>query len=617
DLRFQKEQYRKRLQETIDDLLPVAREIPAPGVMYSKVTVREAVQRPNGYFHTLPSYSTYEFETFKPYMAGMVINSDEKELNPGVINGQSYSEIHKRDLTLKDYTSRVGNLKKVTLYNHPVRSPHQSEIVSETYYHYLHDEADTTALADQVNEYEPLLAAFKQQGVIQETYLDARVIEPKARRSPIYGIVSRRHTYPSIKTGETVVNHRTGITTNTRNLAYDFYSGAELKTLSEDGLGNHYVTEKLAAYQRTPYSEMGLMIDGGKNMLTQQAGSYTVKVKGETDLTPVGLVSAEVQTWSNKVPVLITDGAPRVTQDGVWRKEAMFNFNGTAPLLADGTYPYADFTQHAFDYTNAQGHSNPYWEQANRVSLYNYNSHALEAVDINEDQVASRMDPRQFRVLATVANASYDEVYYSGAEYYEGNDGTEGGVSRLSGAPTTGRAHSGSYSLITAPGREGFEVVLEHPKERRYRASVWAYLPGDAETPEEMRRVELYAEADGVQVASVSPEFQENKSKNWYLMNLDIDPPPGTQTLRVSVYNDAIRAIYLDDFRVHPQDAVMTSYVYNQRTGEVTYILDKDNLYTQFEYDAMGRLTRTYREIFYTVDRVLNETIYHYSNENK
>ncbi|MEM9339958.1 MAG: hypothetical protein AAGA66_14570 [Bacteroidota bacterium] len=276
DLRFQKEQYRKRLQETIDDLLPVAREIPAPGVMYSKVTVREAVQRPNGYFHTLPSYSTYEFETFKPYMAGMVINSDEKELNPGVINGQSYSEIHKRDLTLKDYTSRVGNLKKVTLYNHPVRSPHPPEIVSETYYHYLHDEAGTTGLADQVNEYEPLLAAFKQQGVIQETYLDARVIEPKARRSPLYGIVSRRHTYPSIKTGETVVNHRTGITTNTRNLAYDFYSGAELKTLSEDGLGNHYVTEKLPAYKRAPYSEMGLMIDGGKNMLTQQAGSFSV-----------------------------------------------------------------------------------------------------------------------------------------------------------------------------------------------------------------------------------------------------------------------------------------------------------------------------------------------------
>jgi hypothetical protein len=53
----------------------------------------------------------------------------------------------------------------------------------------------------------------------------------------------------------------------------------------------------------------------------------------------------------------------------------------------------------------------------------------------------------------------------------------------------------------------------------------------------------------------------------------------------------------VDDFRIHPFDAAMTAFVYTP-WGELSHILDDNNLYTQYTYDQMGRLTATYRESF-------------------
>ena len=54
--------------------------------------------------------------------------------------------------------------------------------------------------------------------------------------------------------------------------------------------------------------------------------------------------------------------------------------------------------------------------------------------------------------------------------------------------------------------------------------------------------------------------------------------------------------MYFDDVRWHPVDAPLVSYVYDPGTGQVTYVLDGDNLYTRYSYDATGKLVRTYQE---------------------
>ena len=56
--------------------------------------------------------------------------------------------------------------------------------------------------------------------------------------------------------------------------------------------------------------------------------------------------------------------------------------------------------------------------------------------------------------------------------------------------------------------------------------------------------------------------------------------------------------IYFDDFRLQPVDASMTAYVYDEKTDELTYTLDNNNLYTRYVYDDMGRLISTAIETF-------------------
>jgi YD repeat-containing protein len=65
-------------------------------------------------------------------------------------------------------------------------------------------------------------------------------------------------------------------------------------------------------------------------------------------------------------------------------------------------------------------------------------------------------------------------------------------------------------------------------------------------------------------------------------------------------------------------NAATTAYVYDPFSGELTHILDNSNLYTRFEYDAAGRLVRTYKEklntgSFANGEFKTNQYLYNYS----
>ncbi|MBK7652478.1 MAG: hypothetical protein IPJ20_19540 [Flammeovirgaceae bacterium] len=122
--------------------------------------------------------------------------------------------------------------------------------------------------------------------------------------------ISSKENYPSIQTGSTSINYKTGITTSSKNLAFDFYSGEVIKTLLTDGFGSTYVTEVKPAYTIYPLMAMKehYQFDPAKSynehMITQVAGSATYKVSDETSLNKLALVSASAQTWSNQINVL-------------------------------------------------------------------------------------------------------------------------------------------------------------------------------------------------------------------------------------------------------------------------------------------------------------------------
>jgi hypothetical protein len=237
------------------------------------------------------------------------------------------------------------------------------------------------------------------------------------------------------------------------------------------------------------------------------------------------------------------------------------------------------------------------------------------------------MTQDQRRVIATATHAAYGEMAGSGAEYYAGNAQPEGGVSRGEGTPSTAHRHTGQYSLLVGNNNKGFDYTLQRAQadlSKSYRASVWVYVPGAGETQAELNKIQLSYSVNGTEKRSVHPVLQKNKSKSWYLLNLDMGPE-GSGDISITCHNKSSRGVYFDDFRVHPLDASLTTYVYDAFSGEFAYLLDANNFYTYFEYDAMGRLIRTSRELFnfdfgdgkesYRADKVLNEVEYNYGRK--
>ena len=632
-------QYKSIVLNTYKDILSVARELPGPGVMYEYVTVKEQRKDTSGKIYALPNYSTYQFEMYKDGMVSINYEATQNKTADGssvpgayipsgrerVARGPGRSRIpgdveytpadgtrefsvrtiKTRKVNLQDQSTRVGTLKAITLFDQ------NGKKVSETVNHFLNEEEDYLSLLEE---------KFFNQGKIVESFADARKVFAEESRTSrrqgqahnlydLLGVITQRKTYPVVPTGQTTVNYKTGITTTSRNLTFDYFSGDVISTLSQDSYGNYYLSNTEPAYWF--YDGMGLKTDDleNKNMLSQQASNMIYKVDkrvdgpvySEDDLQITGLVSSTAQTWSNQTDVIDREGNV-FGQADIWRKQASYRWNGKAALQHDGTYPtVGNGAFSAFDFRNVA--NNTPWEQVGAITLYDINSHALEGQDINGNYAATRLDADLYKVIASAANASYQEFAYSGAEQLTGRS-EEGGVGVTLVAGEVGVsnafAHTGENSLLVNTGQKGFSATITNNEfsslDKPYFASVWVYLPGKSETETEMAKVRLSAYGDdGRRIATVVPRYQQQKSKSWYLLNLVIDPK-SNQQIRVVCENGAERGVYFDDFRLHPLEASMSSFVYDAHTDELTYILDADNLYTHFEYDAQGRLIRSSRE---------------------
>lgn len=598
-------EYNKRLYRSFSNLMAVAREVPPPGVMYEYVTVRESQIHPDGHEQPIPEEAVYHFDVFRPGHVKVQTIVPETNVGDqsGTYDGINYSRKTKKTLAIKDFTSRVGALKSVTLQRNGTK-------VSETINRYLHGSE---------SDFEDRLPEYNFQGVIQETFIDAKFVNEYG----LNGLITRKYEYPSILIEQENINYLTGMKSKSENKAYDFYSGEVTRVLSTDSYGNRYLSVTEPAYKH--YDGMGLKISNSSNkhMLTQTAATYSYKVGADNE--PAGLLGASIQTWSDDIPIVELNAA----QDGIWRKKASYQWNGflspdnDPSYPKDGTYPIADFNLHPFDWTES---SNENWEKTGEMALYDKYSHALQASDVNDHFSSVRMDYKHRHVIASASNASYAEMAYSGAEYYAGNTYTEGGVSRGAGSPAISFAHTGAYSLQVDQGQTGFTYILkagEADLTRKYHASVWVYVPGTSES-QELDKIKLYYSINGTEY-SVSPVYQKSKSKSWYRMTIDIPANPGND-ITVGVKSAAVRSVFFDDFRIHPLDATMSSYVYDSFSGEMNYILDAGNLYTRFEYDAIGRLIRTTREQMnfdfgpgkesVKADRVVTEMVYNYGRNN-
>ena len=175
-------------------------------------------------------------------------------------------------------TDKIGQLQYQALYDA------NNELHSETTYEY---------------EDSPLGQLSQAAHLLDHTYRNYTSVPTESNQH------DRRMTYRFINTvssfipqrlrSATHTDHRRNITTVSRPLAHDFYTGEPLKTVSDDSYGNRVVSEKVPAFRKI--EGMGLAEDGGTNQLTVPAATQTYYVDStkplneltEADLTPTGL----------------------------------------------------------------------------------------------------------------------------------------------------------------------------------------------------------------------------------------------------------------------------------------------------------------------------------------
>jgi YD repeat-containing protein len=584
--------YRAKLYRNINSLLAIAREVPPPAVMYEYVTVTSSVKNADETeARPLETSTQYQMEVFRENMAG------RKEINTMQQGSNSLGTYYARNWAIKKFVTGLGNIKRIVQYDK------QGRKVSETINHYLHDGLENLPFGQFMDDYKNRLAQFKYQGFLQERYAEVKEVsnQPKSSDNGVKATLSAKEEYPCIAIGQTVINYVNGTQTRSDNLAYDFYSGAITKTVETDAYGNRIMTEVTPAYRK--YAQMGLTnsTTKNKNMLTQTAGTNTWKVDANNN--PLGLVSASVNTWGNSTTVIDKDGNSLVqninsiTTGNIWRSQSSYSWQPDVKT-SDGLTTPSNFVE--FNWS-APASSNASWIKTSDITLYDVNSKALEAKDVNSNYSATHMGYNNTKVVLSGGPANYYEIAYSGAEDETVNGTNNIFIKKADGIVSTGTGvtHTGTKSLkLGVLGKKGFTYTVNTNNlvaGKSYRASVWVKPTSGTASD-----VKLYYDINGtVKATSVSSGSSAKTAAGWRLINLVINGSDITagNTLTVGCTNDhATVEAYIDDMRFRPVEASTTAYVYDAFSGELTHILDNSNWYTRFEYDAAGRLVKTYVE---------------------
>ncbi|PWG81346.1 hypothetical protein DDR33_08235 [Pararcticibacter amylolyticus] len=600
--------YRRELYKDMSRLLSISREVPGPGVMYEYVTVtKEVYSAMDNQTRQVPGRTVYQFEVFRKNMVGKEDVSPRRSApkDPGL------SSYYTRNLVLKKFVSNIGALKRVTAYDI------YGNKLSETINHYLHDGLEGSSYSDFMNMYEQRLVAYKKQGLIKERYSEVKYVWTGSDANwDVMGTMSAREEYPAICTGQTVVDNTTGIQTSSVNQAFDFYSGAVTQKIVTDSYGNKFMQEVIPAYRR--YWEMGLKMQSqlNKNMLTQEAATYTYKLDNSN--AKLGLVSSAVQLWGVETPVTDGNGINIIQNDAaangkVWRKTDAYAWIPDGQT-ADGLTAISNFVD--FDWESVS--QNAFWKKTGKVSLFDVFSKPLESIDINGIRSSSKMGYNDGRVVVSGSNVAYNEMAFAGFEDGSPVNGKlSTNVNYVSGTIASAASHSGRMSLIVAPNKTGISYILPLSAlpslGKDYVASVWFQTNANNLSAARL----YYSVASTTVFATLNLQKQ---SRGWYLLELKIpgsllsDP---TKVLTVSCANVlGATDIFFDDFRFQPLQAQVNSYVYDALTGELTNILDNNNLFTRFEYDAVGRLTKVYKEVLGKGNMVLvKENLYNYQKK--
>lgn len=573
--------------------IPYIHELPGPSVIYGEVTEKtfgeddSLLGQTKYFFNTYAQTSDTESREFEiSNQIKITLKQDNVDLGAVTGPGQIPDTKKAHSYLIEKSLAQVGQPSRIASFNSV------GELLGETAYEYNSDLDE-----DRI-------------GVFQESFFTVkRVFQRETNdndpgHSDYHVINSSRIEYPSVITSER--NFSDGLEVKTEYLDFDIVSGQPTKVKSANSYGEEFTIESTPAFEYFP--EMGSMVEdqSNANMLTQIAASKSSKVTS----SGTEVISAGVEIWDDEWSyreysesnddfsnVLETDPARKV-----WRKKEIHNWQGKVNV--DG----ALINHEDFNFT-IPGNSNSAWVKQSTVKSYDRNSNVIES-----GNVAGKLSTQKIgyggHYASVVCATNQQGIAFSGAEDPSGNgDFFYGEISGVSNRYETARyAHTGNHALHLRPNESGFVYdvpsVDEAPdasgviRDSYYRASVWLH---DENHGNGEMYIELWDDATLVSTTTIDQNSDMViQAGMWHKLDTDIRILPSIDRVVVGVRNTGGSEsgdVFFDDFRFHPINSPMTSYVYDEDTGLLTAILNNDNMATKYYYDSAGRLIKVEEEI--------------------
>lgn len=562
--------------------VPYQNELPGPGVMYEWVTMTASGIDNNGVEKPLSSIR-YHYYTLKPIFDIFNPTIDMKDIDGKSIfkatvleEPMSLDKLTAKKMNVEKDLTKIGQLISTEEFN----SQGQLMNKSKNYYR------------DRVGELSETFSSMKSvfdfneddNGIQSDFSLIQRYLAQSTKSEKV-SVVSQ------------IDNFAGGIKTSVKYDNPDEYLGTYRTSIRTMADGTMVKEEKIPAYDKYPAMGSKIVNPSNRNMLTQEAMSITSVAN---DKNAQGdfvwkTTSANVTTWNDdwsNVHGFVKIGVPLV-----WRKHQSFVWKDEVD--DNGTYGI-ELTANDFNWGIGDSQTNIQWQKVSEITQYTRWSTPIETMDINGNFASSIMADNKTKTIAG-GNAKLSEMRYSGAEYVTDDQNTYDGDVLGASYRSYEKAHTGKYSSkVTSLNDKVFEINGEVGLNRDdlskdfrpgvYKVSFWA---------NEINGIydDFLYPGTTLKLNGVTKGFNEKiKAGDWIQYNYYVSLEPGS-TINLFVTNTNNTPSYFDDFRMHPVYASMNSYVYDQDTDQLTYILDANNMATRFRYDDAGRLCKTYKEV--------------------
>lgn len=585
--------------------IPYAGEVPAPQVIYSKVTSSVESYHKAGdisYYGEPLGSVIYEFKNIPddqpdnahPIKIPGVIeihnyssNSEELSSNPETISVQ-----HKqRRLTVASQTSNYGYVESIK------QIGKERNLISEQQFTY------NTGGRGDVTE------AFSQLKVGVAIDFDSRNCDSKGSYT-MAGFSTVKKSQSSVFLKSNITHYPNGTSDEVYYNDWDEITGIPTSVITTDKDKNVSTIESIPAYLK--YPEMGSMavVQNNTNQLSAVAQTRNyLTVNGNQKL-----VGASSTLFSNSWEYLTSINGKYIpyteSNHKKWRPKQSYIMEGSR--LQDGTMAGSYVPNIDWDDYNNQSST---WTKENEVLHYSKDGQPIITRDILGNISSNKLNEEYNISLVAGYNANLGEIYYSGAEHvvnemYEGDIKNGGNQYK-----NPNRAHTGNYSDRVFLGHEGFKINGNTKNsngfgfeiDRTYKASVWVHEE-NAELAQLIVKTRAANDLGSQELVTIqSPSTI--KVGRYYRLEIEFKPIGNIQSIDVMVRNydrgafenqltcsssanpeQTCSPIYFDDFRIQPVDTEIATEVIDYTTGRKLATLDNHNMATKYTYDALGRV---------------------------